>query len=68
MRGATRVAMVQVVLWVALATPGGLLRLLAAHPQAQVDVITSRAEEGMPVADMFPNPRPLRLAFLARRF
>ena len=34
-----------------------LLRLLAAHPQAQVDVITSRAEEGMPVADMFPNLR-----------
>lgn len=34
-----------------------LLRLLAAHPQAQVDVITSRADEGMPVADMFPNLR-----------
>lgn len=34
-----------------------LLRLLAAHPQAQVEVITSRAEEGMPVADMFPNLR-----------
>jgi N-acetyl-gamma-glutamyl-phosphate reductase len=34
-----------------------LLRLLAAHPEAQVEVITSRAEEGMPVADMFPNLR-----------
>ncbi|HMU67637.1 MAG TPA: N-acetyl-gamma-glutamyl-phosphate reductase, partial [Cellvibrionaceae bacterium] len=34
-----------------------LLRLLAAHPKAQVEVITSRAEEGMPVADMFPNLR-----------
>ncbi|HEY6528462.1 MAG TPA: N-acetyl-gamma-glutamyl-phosphate reductase [Cellvibrionaceae bacterium] len=34
-----------------------LLRLLASHPQARVEVITSRAEEGMPVADMFPNLR-----------
>lgn len=34
-----------------------LLRLLAAHPQAQVTVITSRAEEGTAVADMFPNLR-----------
>lgn len=34
-----------------------LLRLLANHPQAQVDVITSRSEDGIPVADMFPNLR-----------
>lgn len=34
-----------------------LLRLLAGHPEASVEVITSRAEEGMPVADMFPNLR-----------
>jgi N-acetyl-gamma-glutamyl-phosphate reductase len=34
-----------------------LLRLLAAHPQAQLSVITSRKEDGMPVADMFPSLR-----------
>ncbi|MFL0810572.1 MAG: N-acetyl-gamma-glutamyl-phosphate reductase [Agarilytica sp.] len=34
-----------------------LLRLLAIHPQAQVEVITSRAEAGKPVADLFPNLR-----------
>lgn len=34
-----------------------LLRLLATHPKASVEVITSRAEEGMPVASMFPNLR-----------
>lgn len=34
-----------------------LLRLLAAHPQAQLVAITSRSEAGMPVADMFPNLR-----------
>ncbi|MEY4589954.1 MAG: hypothetical protein RL497_2030 [Pseudomonadota bacterium] len=34
-----------------------LLRLLASHPEASVEVITSRAEAGMPVADMFPNLR-----------
>jgi len=34
-----------------------LLRLLAAHPQAEMVVITSRSEEGMAVADMFPNLR-----------
>ena len=31
-----------------------LLRLLAMHPQAEVRVITSRKEAGMPVAEMFP--------------
>lgn len=41
-----------------------LLRLLANHPQAQVEVITSRSEEGVKVADMFPNLRGhLDLAF-----
>lgn len=34
-----------------------LLRLLASHPQAQLEVITSRSEEGTAVADMFPNLR-----------
>ncbi len=34
-----------------------LLRLLAGHPQAKVEVITSRAEAGISVADMFPNLR-----------
>jgi N-acetyl-gamma-glutamyl-phosphate reductase len=34
-----------------------LLRLLAKHPQVQVSVITSRAEAGVKVADMFPNLR-----------
>ncbi len=34
-----------------------LLRLLAQHPQAKLEVITSRKEAGMPVAEMFPNLR-----------
>jgi len=34
-----------------------LLRLLAQHPQADVRVITSRKETGMPVAEMFPSLR-----------
>ena len=34
-----------------------LLRLLAQHPQAEVAVITSRSEEGVKVADMYPNLR-----------
>lgn len=34
-----------------------LLRLLAQHPQARLQVITSRKEAGIPVADMFPNLR-----------
>lgn len=34
-----------------------LLRLLSAHPHAQLHAITSRKEDGMPVADMFPNLR-----------
>lgn len=34
-----------------------LLRLLANHPYADVKVITSRSEAGMPVADMFPSLR-----------
>jgi N-acetyl-gamma-glutamyl-phosphate reductase len=34
-----------------------LLRLLAQHPQAKLQVITSRKEAGMAVADMFPNLR-----------
>ncbi len=34
-----------------------LLRLLAQHPQAELEVITSRKEAGMPVAEMFPNLR-----------
>ncbi len=34
-----------------------LLRILANHPQASVEVITSRSEEGLAVADMYPNLR-----------
>jgi N-acetyl-gamma-glutamyl-phosphate reductase len=34
-----------------------LLRLLAAHPQVQLTAITSRKEDGLPVADMYPSLR-----------
>lgn len=34
-----------------------LLRLLAQHPEAELKVITSRKEAGMPVADMYPSLR-----------
>lgn len=34
-----------------------LLRLLARHPQVELSTITSRAEAGMPVAQMFPSLR-----------
>lgn len=34
-----------------------LLRLLATHPDVSLEVITSRSENGMPVAEMFPNLR-----------
>ncbi|MGZ8252008.1 MAG: N-acetyl-gamma-glutamyl-phosphate reductase [Methylophilaceae bacterium] len=34
-----------------------LLRLLAIHPNAELAVITSRGEAGLPVADMFPSLR-----------
>ena len=34
-----------------------LLRLLALHPNVEISVITSRAEAGTKVADMFPNLR-----------
>ena len=34
-----------------------LLRLLAQHPQARLQAITSRKETGMPVADMYPSLR-----------
>ena len=34
-----------------------LLRLLALHPYAKVSVITSRSEDGVKVADMYPNLR-----------
>jgi len=34
-----------------------LLRLLAAHPQVGLQVITSRADAGTPVSQMFPNLR-----------
>lgn len=34
-----------------------LLRLLAVHPKAEFKVITSRAETGRKVADLFPNLR-----------
>jgi len=34
-----------------------LLRLLAVHPDVQLTAITSRKEDGMPVAEMFPSLR-----------
>ncbi len=34
-----------------------LLRLLATHPEVEVKIITSRSNEGVAVADMFPNLR-----------
>lgn len=34
-----------------------LLRLLALHPHVQLQVITSRGEAGLPVANMFPSLR-----------
>jgi N-acetyl-gamma-glutamyl-phosphate reductase len=34
-----------------------LLRLLAVHPNAELSVITSRGEAGVPVANMFPSLR-----------
>lgn len=34
-----------------------LLRLLAQHPNVQLQAITSRKEDGMPVADMYPSLR-----------
>jgi len=34
-----------------------LLRLLATHPQAELLAITSRAEAGRPVAELYPNLR-----------
>jgi N-acetyl-gamma-glutamyl-phosphate reductase len=41
-----------------------LLRLLAAHPQADLRVITSRGEAGKKVTDLFPNLRGhVKLAF-----
>lgn len=34
-----------------------LLRILAAHPQTELTSITSRKEDGVPVADMYPSLR-----------
>jgi len=34
-----------------------LLRLLSQHPHVELAAITSRSEDGLPVADMFPNLR-----------
>lgn len=34
-----------------------LLRLLAQHPEVNVDVITSRSEEGVGVSELYPNLR-----------
>lgn len=34
-----------------------LLRLLSQHPHAELTAITSRKEDGMPVADMYSNLR-----------
>jgi len=41
-----------------------LLRLLSQHPNVELTAITSRKEDGLPVADMFPNLRGrVKLAF-----
>lgn len=43
-----------------------LLRLLAVHPGVELTAITSRKEDGLPVADMFPSLRGrVNLAFSA---
>jgi N-acetyl-gamma-glutamyl-phosphate reductase len=43
-----------------------LLRILAAHPHAELTAITSRKEDSMPVAEMFPSLRGfVSLAFSA---
>jgi N-acetyl-gamma-glutamyl-phosphate reductase len=43
-----------------------LLRLLAVHPDVELTAITSRKEDGLPVADMFPSLRGrVGLAFSA---
>jgi N-acetyl-gamma-glutamyl-phosphate reductase len=43
-----------------------LLRMLAVHPDVQLTAITSRKEDGLPVADMFPSLRGrVNLAFSA---
>lgn len=43
-----------------------LLRLLAPHPEVKLTAITSRKEDGMPVADMYPSLRGhVSLAFSA---
>ncbi|UGQ47066.1 N-acetyl-gamma-glutamyl-phosphate reductase [Massilia endophytica] len=43
-----------------------LLRLLAVHPNVQLTAITSRKEDGLPVADMYPSLRGrVPLAFSA---
>ncbi len=47
-------------------TGAELLRLLAGHPNAKVTVITSRSEQGVPVAQLYPNLRGIiDLAFSA---
>ncbi len=43
-----------------------LLRLLSGHPHVQLTAITSRKEDGLPVADLFPSLRgKVSLAFSA---
>ncbi len=47
-------------------TGSELLRLLVNHPEVEIAAVTSRAEEGRPVADMFPQLRGyLDIAFSA---
>ena len=41
-----------------------LLRLLSQHPDVELTAITSRKEDGLPVADMYPNLRGrVKIAF-----
>jgi N-acetyl-gamma-glutamyl-phosphate reductase len=47
-------------------TGSELLRLLAGHPHAELAAVTSRADAGTPVAEMFPHLRgAVELAFAA---
>ena len=36
-----------------------LIRLLSSHPQVNIEVVTSRANSGKPVAETFPNLRDM---------
>lgn len=41
-----------------------LIRLLAGHPQAEIDALYARGRDGSPLADEFPHLAPLGLQFV----